>query len=414
MKSASVNLMLCAGLVILMTSCGKADRSQARGRTNAAPRAVRVARAEVRGMERAVAVTGTLAAQEQSTLGAKVSGRLQRLLVDVGSVVREGDLVAQIEARDYELELQQAAAALAQARAGLGLPLDGKDDRVELEGITAVKQAKAVFDEAAKNRDRVAKLSQAGIASQSELDTVEATYTVALTKFDTAREDSRTRIAVLAGRRAAYETAQQQLTDTAVRAPYDGAVQSRPASVGEYLAVGTPIVRLVKTDPLRLRLEVPERQAMLVRTGQLVRLTVEGNTNIFTGRIARLSPALSELDRMLLVEADVPSCGVLRPGLFARAEVIVNDREEGVSVPANSLVTFAGIEKIVTIKDGKALEKTVTTGRRGSDWMEVVSGLAAGDTIVLDPGGLRTGQPVSVAESNRSSQAAAKGAASSQ
>jgi len=230
------------------------------------------------------------------------------------------------------------------------------------------------------------------------LDTVRASYTVALARHATAREEARTRMAALAQRRAEYEIARKQLADASVRAPFDGAVQSRPANLGEYVAAGTPIVTLVKSNPLRLRLEVPERDSMMVRHGQLVQLRVEGDTNVYPGNIARLSPALSEQDRMLLVEADVPNPGTLRPGLFASASIIVKDREEVLTIPTNAVVTFAGIEKVVVIQDGKALEKDVTTGRRRGDRVEILSGLGLGESVVLDPAGLRTGQPVVVSE----------------
>jgi RND family efflux transporter MFP subunit len=347
-------------------------------------------------MIRTIGVAGTLAAQEQSTLSAKVSGRLQYLKVDLGSVVRQGELLAQIEPRDYELRLQQAAAALAQARTSLGLAPEGEEDRIDLEQVSAVRQAKAVLEEASRNRDRVKSLSQSGIASQSELDTVEAAYKVALSRSDTALEEARGRTATVAQRRAEYELARKQLADASVCAPFDGAVQSRPAHVGEYVAPGTPILALVKTDPLRLRLQVPERECGLVRTGQAVRLFVEGDTNAYAGQIARLSPALEEQSRMLLVEADVPARGPLRPGLFARANIIVDEHQEGLSVPAEALITFAGIEKVVVAQGGKALEKVVVTGRRGLGWAEVVSGLKGDEKIILNPGGLRTGQPVSI------------------
>jgi RND family efflux transporter MFP subunit len=383
----------------LLTGCERsADPAKSRDPVGGAPRTVRLARAEVRPMERSIAASGTLAAQEQSTLSAKVPGRLQRLVVDIGSVVRQGDLLAQIEPRDYELRLQQAGAALAQARVALGLPLEGDDDRIALEEVSSVKQARAVLDEAAKNRDRIENLSKLGIASQAELDTVQAAYTVALARHATALEDARARLAALAQRRAEHEIARKQLADASVCAPFDGAVQARPASLGEYVATGVPIVTLVKSNPLRLRLEVPERSATLVQQGQPVRLRVEGDPNVYPGHIARLSPALTEQNRMLLVEADVPNPGSLRPGLFASANILVDEHEEALTVPTNAIVTFAGIEKVVVLQDGKALEKDVTTGRRRDDRVEVVSGLGRGESVVLDPAGLRTGQPVAVAE----------------
>ena len=84
---------------------------------------------------------------------------------------------------------------------------------------------------------------------------------------------------------------------------------------------------------------------------------MEGDTNIYTGKVARVAPAIRERDLMLQVEADVPNRGGLRAGLFAHAEVVVNEREERLSVPLNALVVFAGIEKVIAVKDGKAVER---------------------------------------------------------
>jgi RND family efflux transporter MFP subunit len=392
-----VKALFAAGLgAALMTSCSKSGGPQAGAATNA-PKTVRVAAAAMRPMERVVTVTGSLAAEEAATLSVKVSGRLKNLPVDLGSIVKKGDLIAQVEPRDYELRLQQAAAALSQARATVGLPLEGTDDRFDPEMISAVKEARAVHEEATANRDRVLNLSRQGVVSKSELDTVESAYKVALNRFEAARDDARTRQAVLAQRRAEYDLAKQQITDSSMRAPFDGAVQARLANLGEFLSAGTPVVKLVKTDPLRLRLEVPERDAATVRLGQRVRLIAEGHTNVYAGELTRVSPAIDELSRMLLVEADIRNDGSLRPGLFSRAQIVTMNDDPGLAVPPNALITFAGLEKVVTIQDGKAFEKVVTTGRRGGDWVEISSGLKAGEMVVVEPGNLRTGQPVNAA-----------------
>jgi len=165
--------------------------------------------------------------------------------------------------------------------------------------------------------------------------------------------------------------------------------------MGEYLASGAPIANLVRIDPLRLRAEVPERESRNVRLGQTVRVTVEGDPNIYSGHIARLSPTITAQNRILVVEAEVRNNGQLRPGSFARGDVVSDLNAPAVAVPTNSIVVFAGIEKVITVKDGKALEKPVTTGRRKDEWVEIVSGLAAGEVVVVSPGNLQSGQPVS-------------------
>jgi RND family efflux transporter MFP subunit len=348
----------------------------------------------MRPLERIVIATGSLAARERATLSVKVPGRLESLAVDLGSSVNKGDLIAQLEQIDYELRQKQAAAALAQARARIGLPLEGTDDTVAEEHASIVKQAKAVLEETRKNRERVLNLSKEGISSKSELDTVEAAYAVALNRYEAALEEARTLLAILTQRRIEFEIARQALRDTTIVAPFDGSIQERTATAGEYVQVGSPVATLVQADPLRLRVEVPERQSIFVRTGQTVRVLVEGDSNHYAGRIARLSPALDESNRMLMVEADVPNRGSLRPGLFVRAHIVTTDQDPGVTVPSGALVTFAGLEKVFIVRDGKAAERTVTTGRSGSDWIEIKTGVRAGDMVVLDPGNLRTGDRV--------------------
>jgi len=390
------------GLPILLVatlacSCSKAPDPQRSGNPgNSAARSVRVAVAEMQPMERIVLATGSLLAQEQATLSIKVPGRLHTIAVDLGSVVKKGDLLAQVDPKDYELRVKQAVAALAQSRASLGLPLDGGSDTVELEKTSIVKEAQAVLDEAAKKRDRVVALNKTGIAAESDLDTAVAAYLVALNRYDAALEEAHTRMATLAQRRAEVAIAEKQFEDTALRAPFDGAIQQRVAGLGEFLVAGTPVVNLVRTDPLRLRLEVPEREAGPVRTGQAVRLRVEGETNIVHGALARVSPAIVEQSRVLIAEADIANDGSVRPGLFVRAEIVTRERDPGLAIPANALIVFAGIEKVILAQNGKAAERTVSTGRRSPGWVEIVSGLKPGDIVVVDPGNLRTGQPVTV------------------
>jgi RND family efflux transporter MFP subunit len=393
----------------------------AEGRTSAPAPAdeavsVRVATAATCSLDRAIQATGTLAPREESVVGAKVAGRVRQVLVDVGSRVRRGDVLVQLEPRDWELRERQAAAALAQARAAVGLPLDGSgdDDVVDIDSVTAVREARALLEEATRQRERAAELSQSGILPRSEQDAVEAAWAVAQTRLDRAVEETRTRLATVAQRRAEHDIARQQLADTAIRAPIEGIVQMRQGSVGEYVAVGTPVVTVVESDPLRLRLEVPEREASLVRVGQATRLRVEGDDSEYEGAIARVSPALDEESRMLRIEADVPLSGGLRPGLFARASIVVREAEPALCVPDDALVTFAGIERVLVVEEGKAREKTITTGRRAGATIEVVAGLEPGEVVVRGPGGLRSGQSVVVSSEGASADGdASAGAAGS-
>jgi RND family efflux transporter MFP subunit len=180
-------------------------------------------------------------------------------------------------------------------------------------------------------------------------------------------------------------------------APIDGAVRERRASVGEYLAAGAPVFGLVRNHPLRLRVAVPEREAASVRVGQAVRVLLEGDSTVHSGRVARLSPSIQEQNRTLNVEAEVANRdGRLRPGSFARAEIVVDADRTAVMVPAGAVVTFAGLEKVFAVKDGKAVEQRVRTGRRSGDRVEILEGVAEGEPVVVDPGSLVGGTPVTV------------------
>jgi len=364
-----------------------------------APKQVKVASVAEKPLERTTVALGSLTAFDQATISVKVPGRLQKITIDLGSVVQRGQLIAQIEPQDYQLRVQQSEAALAQARVRLGLPATGTNDRIDHEQTSTVRSAHVLADEARAHRDRQASLFEQGVIPRAQLDTAEASYKVALNRLQDAGEEIHNRQAVLAQRRSELDMARQQLTDTSIYAPFDGAIQEKRASVGEFLAAGAPLATIVRMDPLRLRAEVSEREVPNIRVGQTVRVTTEGDPNIYTGRIARLSPTITPQNRTLMIEAEVNNRErLLRPGSFARAEIVTDDRNRSLMVPTGAITTFAGVDKVLVVKDGKAVEKPITTGRRTTEWTEVVGGLTAGEAVVIEPGNLQSGQAVAVVE----------------
>jgi multidrug efflux pump subunit AcrA (membrane-fusion protein) len=361
------------------------------------PREVRVVPAAERALARTVVATGTLAAEDQMTLSAKVAGRLERIDVDLGSRVRRGRQVAKLDQTDFKLRIEQAEAALQQARARLGLSPTGTDERVDPEQTAIVRQARAVLEEARLTRDRSVRLLEQQLIARAQLDTAQANLLVAESRYQDAVEEVRNRQAVLAQRRSELELARQQLADTVVVAPVDGAVSQRQASTGEYLAAGAPMATLVRIHPLRLRLSVPERESSSVRVGQAVRLTVDGDTTIYGGKIVRLAPIVQELNRTLMVEAEVPNeRDLLRAGAFARAEIVTEASQPVLTVPASALVVFAGVEKVLVVRGGKTAEVRVQVGRRLGEDLEILDGLKRGEAVVDRPGNLTGGQTVSV------------------
>ncbi len=389
-------VLAAAGCTGQSTASASASASTDKPAAAAPPRPVKVFQAVEERVPRTVTSTGALAADDTVVLGVKVPGRLMEQAVDLGTRVRKGQVVARIDQTDYKLRVDQSEAALQQARARLGLSLTGTDEQVDPEKTSIVRQARAVLDEARLSRERSTKLLQQNLIARAQDDTAEANLGVAEGRYHDAIEEVRNRQATLTQRRSELELARQQLTDTVLLSPFDGAVSMKQAAVGEYLAAGAPVATLVRTHPLRLRLPVPEREAAGVRIGHSVRLGVEGDATVYQGKIVRLSPIVQEQNRTLLVEAEVPNPNaVLKPGAFARAEIVTEGVQPVIRIPAASLVTFAGIEKVLVVRQGKIVEVRVQTGRRANDSIEIVAGLKPGESVVLQPGNLAPGQAVS-------------------
>lgn len=380
----------------LLALAGACSRREPPSPPPAPPQKVQVIQASERPVERLLTISGSLLAKEQTPVSARVPGRIQLLPVDLGSRVRAGDLLAELEPRDFELRVQQAHALLGQARARLGLPLDGDDDHVSLEDTSLVREASAVLAQTEADRKRILQLHRQEIASASDLESANAAFAVAQSRHADALEEARTRAAVLRQRRAEYELARKQLAETRITAPFDGVVSERRANLGQHLELGAPLFTLVQADPLRLRLEIPERDAHRVAAGQTVRLRLTGDTNIYTGTLQRLSPSLLEASRVLVVEADVPALGALRPGAFVRSEIVIDPAQTTLTIPTDALQTFAGVEKVFLHEAGKAVERRVTTGDRGPGWVEITAGLKGGEAVIRSPAGLVQGRPVIV------------------
>ncbi len=395
-----LNLCLVSLLFLApLTGCKTSSATSATGSGPGAgePRPVQLVAAEERQLTENVVGNGTLAADEESALAFKVAGRLASIRIDLGSVVKKGDEIGRLDTTDFELRVRQAEAALQQARVRLGLDPAGTSDTVDPETTGTVRQARAVLDEASKNRARGEKLAASGVISKADLDAYESAYRVADARFQDALEEVRNRQGVLLQRRSELEIARQQLSDTTLRAPFDGAVSERVATPGEYLAAGSKVATLVRLHPLRLRAEIPEREAEDIRTGQSVVVTAEGQTEPSPGRVMRVSPVVNQQNRVLMFEIEVDNtAGRLRPGGYARAEIATQRTASAVTVPTSAIVTFAGIQKVLVVQEGKVAERNVTTGRSEADRIEVTSGLKAGEEVIVDPGNLTAGQPVVV------------------
>jgi len=286
---------------------------------------------------------------------------------------------------------------LQQARVRLGLAPDASDQSVVLEQTTIAREARATADAARSQMERAQQLFTKGLVPKADFDATDFAYKIAETKYENALEEARNRQALLAQRRSELEIARQQLADAVLYAPTSGMIRQREANAGQYVAAGAPIATLVQMHPLRLRTAVPEREARSIRPGLPVRVTVEGAPGVHPGRVARISPSFDEANRTLLVETEVSNtAGILRPGAFARAEIIVSSGQRALMVPPSSIVNFAGIDRVFVVKDGKASEKRIRTGRHMETGVEVLEGIEAGDSVVINPGNMRDGETVAI------------------
>ena len=384
-------------LLILCASC-QSDTSAKSRETEKKVRTVHVARAAEGKLARTVGVSGTLAAEEEVILSLKVTGRVRDIYVDLGSRVRKGQPLVKLEPADFELRVQQSEAALEQARARLSLQSDDKnsdDPQVNPKDTGVVKQAEAQLEQARLTQDRMVSLWNQGLISRSQYDDAIAAFRVAEARYQDAFDEVSNRQALLYQRKAELEIARKQLSDSVLSSPIDGSVQVRHISPGQFLAVGDPALTIVRVNPLRLKLAVPERESSFVKKGQTVQVSVEGDQNHYYGKVARLSPALTTDNRTLMIEAEIPNeQGFLRPGSFAKAQIVVASETPAVLVPKSAIVTFAGLDKVIVVEKNQTLEKRVRTGRQTKDQVEILEGLKAGETIVVQPGNLVGGETV--------------------
>jgi RND family efflux transporter MFP subunit len=397
-RRASI-LATCLGLVALAASgCQQKDAAQAASPNEIAdaPQKVKVHTVQLESWPRGVRVQGSLLSDEISVVGAKVAGRVERVNVDIGSAVRPNDELVALEAREFDLRVEQAEAQLEQVRAGLGLKPGEKDEAVDPHKIPEVVQAEAVWKEARAKVDRANSVVFKNAISVEELQQRQAAAEVAEARYRAALNEVNTQIATLGMRRAELGLARQCRTDAVVRAPFEGVVQQRHVAPGGYVHVGQQVVTLVRVNPLRFRAGIPEREAPLVRLHQPVEVTVEGRRDVFSGQVTRISPGLDMSNRSLVVEADLPNPdGQLRIGLFAEAKIVTDPDARTLAVPATAVREFAGVEKVWVVRKGQAAEQAVQTGRRRADRVEILQGLSVGDVVLVDAQQGRAG-PVTI------------------
>jgi RND family efflux transporter MFP subunit len=328
---------------------------------------------------------GTLIADEVTTVGAKVSGRIVEVPVDLGDIACQEDVLVQLDRREYELLAEQADAQLLQARSAVGLKPGDPVEGLNPENAPPVRESRAVWDEAKKAVERIRQLSNRDAISEAELDLAESAERVASARFSSAQNGVREKIALIAVQSAARDLTHQRLSETSVRAPFKGAIESRLVSTGTYVQAGQPLMSIAKTTVLRFRGSVPERFAQQLKIGLQIELKFELSDQVRTVAITRISPSLDQVNRSLVFEAIIDNQdGRLRSGLFSEGIIQMDAESKAIVIPGSALVRFAGVDKVWKIVDGKLKEQVVGLGRKTGDMIEIQSGVSSGDQLLLE------------------------------
>lgn len=355
------------------------------GAKGAAPDASAVTVTTVAAVEqpitRFIRVSGTLTAQESAQVAAEVAGRVVATPVERGSRVSAGGELIRIAAAEGEAQAAEAQANAAQIEARLGVTAG---QPFAIERVPEVANALATVQLARTELQRAERLHKEQLLSQSEFDQKKAQTESAERQYDVARNAAAQQYQALLAARARVTMAQKALADTTVRAPFAGVVGERFVSVGDYVTRGTKVASVMRVDPLRVELTVPEQYVSVVAAGRPVIFEVDaypGET--FTGEVRFVSPSVAAETRALTIEAMVPNPeNRLKPGFFATARIAQATTAPGVVVPAAAVRSVSGTERIFVVNGDRAEERIITTGQAVGDRVEVTSGLKAGERVV--------------------------------
>ena len=389
--------VVIVALSLLALSCGG---SKANVRNEAAPANspavvdVTTAQAITRDLPRFFEATGSLAGDQQTDVAPSIAGKVVAVGVDLGSYVKRGQMIVRLDDVDSKLRVAQAQAQVEQSKAAVRQA----EEKVGLRPgqafdpnrVPEVANARVALELAEKNLRRSEKLIESGDVSRSFYDQQKAQRDQLKEQYESALSLARQNYAAVMTARANVANAESQLglarralSYALVFSPIDGYVAERNADLGEYVSPTTKVATVVRIDPLRIRIDIPEQAIPEVRIGQSVSVTTSAwPDKNFSGRIARISPNVTANSRTLSVEADIENGGgALKPGQFATVRILQSRSQPAVLIPARAVLTESGVSRVFVIKDGRAEQRLVQLGQSESDLVEVKSGIAAGEQV---------------------------------
>lgn len=314
---------------------------------------VTAGKVSIRSLRSVVKASGAIAAWQEGSIGARISGLpVVAVEVNVGDVVKKGQVLARLDDAVVLTDLRQAEANLAAAQA-------------------AARQAAA-------NRDRALALKATG--ALSDQDILQNTTLAATGEAQVAQA------------RAALEATQLKLRYTRLIAPDDGVISSRTAALGLISQSGSELFRFIRQGRLEWRAELTASQVSQVQPGQLAEVQLPDGHPV-SGRVRQLSPQLSQDTRLALAYVDLDAASVAksgaRAGMYGSGEIRLG-ASDAITVPAESVVIRDGRSYVMRLDGSRAQQVPVTTGRREGPYTEILKGLSAGDAVVVRGAGFVT------------------------
>ncbi|PYS87596.1 MAG: hypothetical protein DMF70_00190 [Acidobacteria bacterium] len=393
----TLTLLLATAAGASFIACGRSNGQPNSNAPSASPASVievSTTAAISRQLPRFFEATGSLAADVQTDVQPQTAGKIVAVGVDMGSAVKKGQMLVRLEAADYKLRVDQAVAQLENARAAV----KQAEEKIGLrsnqqfvpERVADVSAARANYDLAESNFQRAQKLVESGDISRAEYDQRKSQRDALRQIYESAIAQARQNYAAVLVARTNVTNAQTQvnmaqrtLSYTVVAAPIAGFVLDRPVDLGAYVSTTTKIATIVRTNPLWIRIDVPEQAVPQIKNGQSVSLTTSSFADrSFSGRVARISPNVSATSRTLTVEAQIDNGGgALKPGQFGTVRILLPQSSPAVLVPQRALRTISGATYVFVIKNGHAEERLVQMGQTEGDLVEIKSGVAENEIV---------------------------------
>lgn len=382
---------------------------------------VGVAKPERRDLEVILNYTGDILANRQTPIFSKTSGYIRAIHVDRGQFVKAGELLVEIEPTEMETAMEQARAALATAAAGLQVARSNLEaSRANLLNQEAIlTRSQAVLANDRRQAERLAELFAKGLVSAQERDNArtafeasvaavraqEAQVQVARVQIETTDSQVRLADAQVEQQRAAIRMAQMRVDDTRITAPFSGFVSQRLLEVGAAVSsqaaatsnASVAILTLQDIATVKVQIEVPERDVGRVRAGAKVRLVTDAYPDQrFTGTLARVVHTLDPRTRTMGLEIEIQNPDQrLKPGMYARVELVLEVRAGALLLPLEALNTSGARPTVQVVRDGQVASVPVELGVADGPRVQIVKGLTPDDQVIVQGKELvRDGQAV--------------------